>query len=127
METLAIEQAMQQCWGLVWPEVRTAVAQEVSVAGGLVVMRRLMELMRQVCTAGFRAWLEQADCSDDTLERDGRRLRFKLASAKEFVTPCGPLVVTRRLFQADHGGLRPPSAMRGPPDETGTLIDAHPR
>ena len=71
--------------------------------------------------------MEQADCSDDTLERDGRRLRFKLASAKEFATPCGPLVVTRRLFQADHGGLRPPSAMRGPPDETGTLIDAHPR
>ena len=104
METLGIEQAMQQCWGLVWPEVRTAVAQEVSVAGGLVVMRRLMELMRQVCTAGFRAWLEQADCSDDTLERDGRRLRFKLASVKEFVTPCGPLVVTRRLFQADQGG-----------------------
>lgn len=104
MDTLRIEQAMKQCWEQVWPEVRAEVAQGVSVASGLVVMCRLMELMRQVCRAGFRAWLEQADCWDDTLERDGCRLRFKLSSAKEFVTPCGPLVVTRRLFQADHGG-----------------------
>lgn len=104
MDTLGIEQAMKQCWEQVWPEVRAEAAQGVNVSSGLVVMRKLMELMRRVCVAGFRAWLEQADCSDDTLERDGRRLRFKLASAKEFVTPCGPLVVTRRLFQEDHGG-----------------------
>lgn len=104
METLRIEQAMKQCWEQVWPEVQADAAHGVGVRSGLVLMRRLMELMRQVCAAGFRAWLEQADCLDDTLERDGRRLRFKLASVKEFVTPCGPLVVTRRLFQADHGG-----------------------
>ncbi|MBC7821482.1 MAG: hypothetical protein IAG10_31735 [Planctomycetaceae bacterium] len=78
METLGIEQAMKQCWEQVWPEVRAEVAQGVSVASSLVVMRRLMELMQRVCAAGVRAWLEQADCSDDTLERDGRRLRFKL-------------------------------------------------
>ena len=104
MDTLRIEQAMKQCWEQVWPEVRAEVSQGVNVASGLVVMQKLMELMRGVCVAGFRVWLEQADCSDDTLERDGRRLRFKLASTKEFVTPCGPLVVTRRLFQEDHGG-----------------------
>jgi hypothetical protein len=104
MDTVGVEQAMKQCWEQVWPEVQADAAHGVGVRSGLVLMRRLMELMRQVCTARFRAWLEQADCWDDTLERDGRRLRFKLASAKEFVTPCGPLVVTRRLFQEDHGG-----------------------
>lgn len=104
MDTVGVEQAMKQCWEQVWPEVQADAAHGVGVRSGLVLMRRLMELMRQVCTAGFRAWLEQADCWDDTLERDGRRLRFKLASAKEFVTPCGPLMVTRRLFQEDHGG-----------------------
>jgi hypothetical protein len=104
MDTVRIEQAMKQCWDQVWPEVQVEAAQGVGVSSGLVVMRKLMELMRQVCTAGFRAWLEQADCQDDTLEREGRRLRFKLASDKEFVTPCGPMRVTRRLFQEDRGG-----------------------
>lgn len=104
MDTVGVEQAMKQCWDQVWPAVQADAAHDVGVRSGLVLMRRLMALMRQVCTAGFRAWLEQADCSDDVLERDGRRLRFKLASAKEFVTPCGPLVVTRRLFQEDRGG-----------------------
>lgn len=104
METVRIEGAMKQCWERVWPEVQREARQGVNVASSLVVMRKLMELMRRVCVAGFRAWLEQADCSDDTLERDGRTLRFKLASEKEFVTPCGPLILRRRLFQADHGG-----------------------
>lgn len=104
MDTLGIEQAMKQCWEQCWPEVQAEALQGVSVQGSLAVMRKLMELMRQVCTAGFRAWLQQADCSDDTLQRDGHTLRFKLASDKEFVTPCGPMVLTRRLFQADRGG-----------------------
>lgn len=104
METVRIEQAMKQCWEQLWPEVQAETTTEVSVASSLVVMRRLMELMRQVCVAGFRAWLEQADCPHGTLERGGHTLRFKLASEKEFITPCGPLIVTRRLYQADHGG-----------------------
>ena len=57
METLRIEPAMKPCGEQVWPEVRGEVVQGVSVASRLVVMRKLMELLRQVCTAGFRAWL----------------------------------------------------------------------
>lgn len=93
METVRIEQAMKQFWEQLWPEVQAEAVEEVSVTSSLVVMRRLMELMRQVCVAGFRAWLEQADCPHGTLERDGRTLRFKLArrfklaSEKQFVTP----------------------------------------
>lgn len=104
MTTVQVKQSMQQCWDQSWPVVQAAMAQEVGVASSLLVMRKLMEMMRGICIAAFRAWLEQADCADDTLERDGHTWRFKLASDKEFVTPCGPLVVTRRLFQDDRGG-----------------------
>ena len=87
METVRIEQAMKHCWEQVWPEVQAEAVRSVNVGRRLVMMRTLRELMRQVCLAGFRGWLEQADCPQDTLDRDGRTLRFQLASDKEFATP----------------------------------------
>ena len=88
----------------VWGEVAQELEQDLSVAGASAVLRKLMSLMRQVCVAGFRTWLEQADVPDDTLKHNGQTLRFKCVSPKEFLTPCGPLTVSRRLFQADRGG-----------------------
>ena len=63
------------------------------MASNLKFMRRMMELMRLICAAGFREWLEQADCLAAAFDRDGRRLRFKLASEQEFgvaVIPVSP-------------------------------------
>jgi len=104
MRTVLVEEAMQQCWKSVWGEVAQELEQDLSVAGASEVMRKLMSLMRQVCVAGFRTWLEQADVPDDTLEHNGQTLRFKCVSPKEFLTPCGPMTVSRRLFQEDRGG-----------------------
>ena len=63
------------------------------MASNLKFMRRMMELMRLICAAGFREWLEQADCLAAAFDRDGRRLRFKLASEQELgvtVIPVSP-------------------------------------
>lgn len=104
MKTLGVERAMKQCWDEFWPQVKSAASQDVTVASSLEVMQRLLGLMKQVCAAGFRAWLEQADCRDEMIQREGISLRFKLVSRKEFLTLCGPVVVSRRLYQADLGG-----------------------
>jgi hypothetical protein len=104
METLGVERTMKQCWDEVWPQVQASVSQGVTMASSLEVMQKLLGLMKQVCAAGFRTWLEQADRPEATIQRDGRTLRFKLVSDKEFLTPCGPVVVSRRLFQEDRGG-----------------------
>lgn len=104
MDTLGVERAMKQCWEDLWPQVQAVASQEVTVASSLLLMQTLQGLMRQVCAAGFRAWLEQADCQAETIQREGVTLRFKLVSRKEFLTRCGPVVLSRRLFQADRGG-----------------------
>lgn len=104
MRTVLVEEAMQQCWKSIWGEVAQELEQEVSVAGASAVMQKFMGLMRQVCIAGFRTWLEQADVLEDTLKQDGQTMRFKIASPKEFLTPCGPMTLSRRLFQNDLGG-----------------------
>ena len=121
MRSLLVEEALRQCWTMAWGDVARELEQEVSVGGAMGVMKKMMGFMQQVCGAGFRAWVEQADVAEDTLVRDGRTLRFKCVSPKEFVTPCGPITVVRRLFQADRGGpyravharrVRPASSMR---------------
>ena len=84
METLGVERAMKQCWDEVWPQVQASVSQAVTMASNLEVMQKLLGLMKQVCAAGFRTWLEQADCCQAMIQRDGRRLRFKRVSDKEF-------------------------------------------
>lgn len=104
MRSLLVEEALRQCWTVAWGDVARELEQEVSVGGAMGVMKKMMGFMQQVCGAGFRAWVEQADVAEDTLVRDGQTLRFQCASPKEFVTPCGPITVVRRLFQADRGG-----------------------
>jgi hypothetical protein len=120
MNTLPVEQAMKQCWKQLWPEVREVFAQAVTVDSSLAVMQKMLEITRRMCIAGFQVWLEQADCQEETLERNACTLRFKLASKKEFITLCGPMVVTRRLFQADGGG---PTA--APLDEAWGMVDQY--
>lgn len=118
MDTVGVQEAMRQCWQQFWPEVTEQLEKDVSVESAQQVMRKLMELMRQVCVAGFQAWLEQGDCSADTMEQNGQILRYKMTSPKEFLTPCGTMVLRRRLFQADLGG-----PTRAPLDEAWGMTD----
>ena len=104
MDTLSMERVMQQCWSEAWPKVAVAAELELSVASGMEVMQRMLGLMKRVCAAGYRSWLEQSDATEPVLEREGEVLRFKLVSEKEFFTLCGPVVVSRRLSQKDRGG-----------------------
>ncbi len=53
---------------------------------------------------GYHAYLEAHDTSEPTIEVDGQTYRWKMASPKEFLTPGGPMVLARSLYQADSGG-----------------------
>lgn len=55
-------------------------------------------------TAGLKAYLESFDETGDTLNTDMGRIRFKMVSEKEYLTPFGWVAVNRRLFQSDTGG-----------------------
>jgi hypothetical protein len=54
--------------------------------------------------AGYQAYLEAHDTSQATIEREGEVYRWKMVSPKEFLTPGGPMVLGRSLYQADSGG-----------------------
>jgi hypothetical protein len=54
--------------------------------------------------AGFRAFLLEYEQEGDTLEREGRLMRFKTTSPKRFMTPFGEMVLARKVYQADRGG-----------------------
>ena len=53
---------------------------------------------------GYHAYLKAHDTTEPTMEVDGTTYRWKMASPKEFLTPGGPMVLTRSLYQADSGG-----------------------
>lgn len=54
--------------------------------------------------AGYRAFLRQYECGEDTISRDGRTLRLKMMSEKAFMTPFGKMALERKVYQADRGG-----------------------
>jgi hypothetical protein len=73
------------------------------------------ELAEQVCeglsqaisaagVAGLRAFLEGYEEHNPTLLVKGTLFRQKQASAKTFLTPFGPMTLSRNLYQADEGG-----------------------
>ncbi len=68
------------------------------------VSHGLQESIRSAALVGYRTFLESYDEKHDTLEVNGRVLRFKFTSAKIFLTPFGEMTVTRNLYQADTGG-----------------------
>ena len=49
--------------------------------------------------AGYRAFLEAFETPAPVMEVGGQRFRFKHVSPKEFLTPFGPMVLARRLYQ----------------------------
>jgi hypothetical protein len=104
MKSLIVEDAMRQVWNSHWQAVAEELEEDVSALSAVSVMKSLVEFLRGICLAAFQAWLQQADSSEDVIERDGETLRYKLTSPKEFATPCGTLTLPRRLYQADWGG-----------------------
>ena len=55
------------------------------------------------CNA-YQGFIEYYDLQDPTITINGRKLRRKMASTKEFLTPFGTMDITRSLYQADSGG-----------------------
>ena len=53
---------------------------------------------------GFQRLVHACEVAGDTLEADGRRYRFKQVADKVWMTLWGKVVVSRRLYQEDHGG-----------------------
>lgn len=54
--------------------------------------------------AGYRAFLRQYECADNTIARDGKTMRLKMLSEKDFMTPFGKMTLERKVYQADRGG-----------------------
>lgn len=48
--------------------------------------------------------IANAESAEDTLDRNGKRYRFKQVTAKNWVTPFGRISVDRRYYQQDSGG-----------------------
>lgn len=55
-------------------------------------------------TAALKAYLESCDEPRETFTQGDGKVRFKMISEKEYLTPFGWVAVSRRLFQADTGG-----------------------
>jgi hypothetical protein len=54
--------------------------------------------------AGFQTYLQAHDTRQPTMEVGGTVYRWKMLSSKEFLTPGGPMVMERSLYQPDAGG-----------------------
>ena len=104
MDTSAIHEVMMQAWTDEWSQLEAELARELSPASSGRVLKQLLETVRPVAVAGFRAWLLRHEHPESTLVRDGQKLRFKRTDAKKFLTPLGPVTVERRVFQHDLGG-----------------------
>ncbi len=65
----------------------------------------LKQALSAAGVAGFRTFLQGYEAEAATLEVGGSWYRWKLASPKRFLTPFGPMVLARNLYQRDYGGL----------------------
>lgn len=86
----------QQCkdWDL--ERLTPALAEQVS--------RGLKQALSAAGVAGFRTFLHGYEEDAPMLDIDGRLYRWKKASRKRFLTPFGPMVLERNLYQSDYGG-----------------------
>ena len=65
----------------------------------------LQQALSATGVMALRTFLESYESRADTLEVGGRVCRYKQSSPKRYITPFGPMVLSRRLYQADQGGL----------------------
>ena len=87
----------QQCQGLDLERLTPDLAEQLSGS--------LKQALSAAGVAGFRTFLQGYEQEAATLEVGGSWYRWKLASPKRFLTPFGPMVLERNLYQSDYGGL----------------------
>jgi len=66
--------------------------------------RALCDALAAGGVAGYSTFLSQYDCEADTVMHDGKTMRLKMMSEKEFMTPFGKMPLERKVYQADRGG-----------------------
>jgi hypothetical protein len=86
----------QQCQDLDLERLTPALAEQLS--------RGLKQALSAAGVAGFRTFLQGYEDQAATLAVGGSLYRWKKASAKRFLTPFGPMVLERNLYQGDYGG-----------------------
>lgn len=64
----------------------------------------LKEALTAAGAAALQTFVQSYNPTDDLLEVNGQRLRFKMISPKEFLSCFGPMTLERSLYQADSGG-----------------------
>jgi len=68
------------------------------------ISRNLKQALSAAGVAGFRTFLQGYEEEAPTLDLDGDLYRWKRTSPKRFLTPFGPMVLERNLYQCDYGG-----------------------
>ena len=86
----------QQCQALDLERLTPALAEQLSGS--------LKQALSAAGVAGFRTFLQGYETEAPTLEIDGNWYRWKRVSPKRFLTPFGPMVLARNLYQCDYGG-----------------------
>lgn len=86
----------QQCQDLDLERLTPDLAEQLS--------RGLKQALSAAGVAGFRTFLQGYETEAATLEIDGGWYRWKRVSPKRFLTPFGPMVLERNLYQRDYGG-----------------------
>ena len=86
----------QQCQDLDLERLTPALAHQMS--------QGLKQALSAAGVAGFRTFLQGYEEEAPRLEIDGGWYRWKMTSRKRFLTPFGPMVLERNLYQSDYGG-----------------------
>ena len=64
----------------------------------------IKDAVNELGRKALEAVIANAESTEDVLEREGKRHRFKQVTPKIWVTPFGKLCVNRRYYQQDSGG-----------------------
>ena len=70
----------------------------------LEVGKALEEASGDACRSGLVEVIENNDCSEESISRDGNEYRFKEVSTKSFLSRFGVIEVSRRTFHHWRGG-----------------------
>ena len=90
------QKLVQQCQELDMARLTPALADQISGS--------LKQALSAAWVAGFRTFLQGYEEDAPTLEVNGSWYRWKMVSAKRFLTPFGSMVLERKLYQSDYGG-----------------------
>jgi hypothetical protein len=104
MHAEGIVQAVVEKVKAVLSQAQQLLEAEVTPERAEQVSRVLTEALSAGWVEGLRGWLKAREPEAATLEIEGTTYRFKLESAKEFLTPGGVMKLSRRIYQPDQGG-----------------------